>query len=244
MVAAFLIFCGNPDLYLICSCPCRHYVNNLVRYTTGIDRASAVFVQAAYKQKHTEPRWSNSLFTMSHYLTDVTNWPRVKAASQATMAAAAILSGKYTFARLQPVLPQALLPARTSLAIVPAAKARFVRRPVYVAATGAVATYAATLKQAPAFQEAFAAGSRLGESFRSAAVGALAFGRQTAGGLQNTWAVAGNTAAGAVALAGAATRGAAMTMQNRQQVQARPRRPILPLPRLRRRGHEQVLALV
>lgn len=120
-------------------------MNNLVRYTTGIDRASAVFVQAAFKQKHTEPCWSNSFFTLSHYLTDVTNWPRVKAASQATMAAAAILTGKYTFARIQPALTQALLPARTSLAIVPAAKGRFVRKPVYVAATGAMATCAATL---------------------------------------------------------------------------------------------------
>ena len=200
-------------------------------------------MQAAFKQKHTEPRWSNSFFTLSHYLTDVTNWPRVKAASQATMAAAAILTGKYTFARIQPALPQALLPARTSLAIVPAAKGRFVRKPVYVAATGAMATCAATLKQAPALQEAFAAGSRLGESFRSAAA---AFGLQTAGGLQHSLALAGNTAAGAVAFAGAATRGAAMTMQNRQQLQmqARPRRIVLPLPRLRRRGHEQFLALV
>jgi len=76
------------------------------------------------------------------------------------MAAAAILTGKYTFARIQPALPQALLPARTSLALVPAAKGRFVRKPVYVAATGAMATCAATLKQAPALQEAFAAGSR------------------------------------------------------------------------------------
>lgn len=160
------------------------------------------------------------------------------------MAAAAILTGKYTFTRLQPALPQALLPARNSLAIVPAAKARFVRKPVYVAATGAVATCAATLKWAPAFQEAFAVGSRLGESFRSVAMGAAAFGRQTAGGLQSTLALAGNTAAGAVACAGAATRGAAATMQNRQHVQARPRRIGIPLPRLRRRGHEQGLALL
>lgn len=224
----------------------RHYVNNLVRYTTGIDRASAVFVQAAFKQKHAEPRWHNTIFTLSHYLTDVTNWPRVKAASQATMAAAAILSGKYTFARLQPVLPQALLPARNSLAMVPAAKARLARRPVYVAATGAVATCAATLKQAPVFQEALAVGSRLGEGFRSAAIHAAAFGRQTAGGLQSTLALAGNSAVGAVACAGAATRGAAMTMQSRHQMrfQARPRIVGIPLPRLRRRGHEQVLALL
>lgn len=225
---------------------CRHYVNNLVRYTTGIDRASTVFVQAAFKQKHTQPRWSNSIFTLGHYLTDVSNWPKVKAASQATVAAAALVTGKYTFARIQPALPQTLLPVRSSLAIVPAAKARFVRRPVYVAATGAMATYAASLKQAPAFQEAFAVGSRLGERCRSVAMGAAAFGRQTAGGLQNTLALAGNSAAGAVACAGAATRGAAATMQNRQQlhVQARPRRIAIPLPRLRRKGPEQVLALV
>ena len=162
------------------------------------------------------------------------------------MAAAAILTGRYTFARIPAGLPQALLPARNSLAIVPAAKARFVRKPVYVAATGAVATYAASLKQAPAFQEAVAVGSRLGEQFKSVARGAAAFGRQTAGGLQGRLALAGNSAAGAVASARAATRGAATSMQNRQQlhVQARPRRITLPLPRLRRKGQEQVMALV
>ncbi|MCJ1242037.1 hypothetical protein MMC14_010044 [Varicellaria rhodocarpa] len=202
-------------------------------------------MQAAFRQKHTEPRWSNSIFSLGHYLTDVTNWPRVKAASQATVAAAAILSGKYTFARLQPALPQSLLSARTSSAIVPAAKSRLARKPVYVAATGAVATYAASLKQAQAFQEVFAVGSRVGERVRSAAMGAAAFGRQTAGGLQSTLALAGNSAAGAVACAGAATRGAAATMQNRPlHVQPRPRRIAIPLPRLRRKGPEQVLALL
>ena len=203
-------------------------------------------MQAAFKQKHTEPRWTNSIFTLGHYLTDVTNWPRVKAASQASVAAAAILTGRYTFARIPPGLPQTLLPARNSLAIVPTAKARFVRKPVYVAATGAVATYAASLKQAPAFQEAVAVGSRLGEQFKSVARGAAAFGRQTAGGLQGRLALAGNSAAGAVASVRAATRGTATSMHNRQQlhVQARPRRINLPLPRLHRKGQEQVLALV
>lgn len=225
---------------------CRHYVNNLVRYTTGIDRASTVFVQAAFKQKHSKPCWTNSIFTLGHYLTDVSNWPRVKAASQATVAAAALLTGRYTFARIPARLPQALLPTRSTLAIVPAAKARFVRKPVYVAATGAMATYAASLKQAPAFQEAVAVGSRLSEQVRSVARGAAAFGRQTAGGLQGRLALAGNSAAGAVASARAATRGAATNIQNRQllTVQARPRRISLPLPRLRRKGQEQVMALV
>ena len=203
-------------------------------------------MQAAFKQKHTEPRWTHSIFTLGHYLTDVTNWPRVKAASQASMAAAAILTGRYTLARIPPGLPQALLPARNSLAIVPAGKACCVRKPVYVAATGAVATYAASLKQAPAFQEAVAVGFRLGEQFKSVARGAAAFGRQTAGGLQGRLALAGDSAAGAVASARAATRGAATSMQNRQQlhVQARPCRLTLSLPRLRRKGQEKVIALV
>ena len=224
---------------------CRHYVNNLVRYTTGIERASARFVQQAFKQKHVEPRWSNSIFTLSHYLTDVTNWPRIKAAGQASMAAAAVLTGRYTFARFRPVLPTLLAPARPTLALVPAAKARIARRPVCVAATGAVATCAATFKQAPALQGAFAMGSRVTESVKSAATGAIALGRQTAGGLQGTLTFAGNSAAN---VAGAATRGAAMTVQHKQLVKAQPRRLGMFLPSLRsslrRKAQEKAVSLV
>lgn len=224
----------------------RHYVNNLVRYTTGVERASAVFVQQAYRQQHMNQRWLNPLFTLGHCLTDVANWPKVKAVSQATIAAAALLSGKYTFARVQPALPR-LAAQRTSLAIVPAVRQRMARRPVYVAATGAVATCAATLKENVAVQEACSISNRFGDGFRNLALGAAAFGRQTAGGLQSTMALAGNAAAGAVACAGAATRGAASTMQHRHHLvaQASPvQRLVLPLPRLRRQRPTQALIAV
>lgn len=189
-----------------------------------------------------QQRWTNPVFVLGHCLTDVSNWPKVKAVSQATIAAAALLSGKYTFTRLQPALPK-LLTQRASLTVAPAVKQRLVRKPVYVAATGAVATCAATLRQNAVVQEACAMSSRLGEGFRSMAA---SLGRQTAGGLQSTVALAGNAAAGAVACAGAATRGAAASMQNRNQLvaQASPQRLALPLPRLRRQSPQHALVAV
>lgn len=229
-----------------CLWTCRHYVNNLVRYTTGVERASAVFVQQAYKQQHIDQRWTRPIMSIGHALTDVANWPKVKTVSQATVAAMALLSGRYTFARLQPALPK-LAAQRTSSALVPVMKQKIARRPVTVAVTGAVATCAATLRQNAVVQEACSVSSRFGDGFRNAALGAAAFTRRTAGGLQSSMALAGNAAAGAVACAGAATRGAASTMQHRHHLvaQASPvQRLALPLPRLRRQRQSHALVAV
>lgn len=156
--------------------PCRHYVNNLVQYTTGVERASAKVAQAAFRKKRKRLRLTDSVFFLGHVLTDVAYWPRVRAFSQATLAAVAALTGRSMWAHL--AVPR--LAAASQPALAPAVRqlqpmqltGRLPRRPVYVAAGASVTAYAAGVSEMPLLRDALSLGARLGDSMRSAATGA------------------------------------------------------------------------
>lgn len=112
---------------------CRHYVNNLVRYAVGVERASALVASSAFKAKRDQRlRLTDRWVLLGHALTDVNNWPCVCALSKATLAAAAAWTGRRTitaFARAPaPAVQAATLVSNRQLG------GRLPRRPVYVAA--------------------------------------------------------------------------------------------------------------
>ena len=61
---------------------CRHYVDRICRYTTGVDAATALCKRHIYDLNRQQAQWSDSLVTAAQLLTDVANWPRIKAATQ------------------------------------------------------------------------------------------------------------------------------------------------------------------
>ena len=61
---------------------CRHYVDRICRYTTGVNAATALCKRHVYNLSRQPAQWSDSLVTVAQILTDVANWPRVKAATQ------------------------------------------------------------------------------------------------------------------------------------------------------------------
>ena len=150
-------------------------MNNLVQYTTGVERASAKVAQAAFRKKRERLRLTDSIFFLGHVLTDVAYWPRVRAFSQATLAAAAALTGRSMWARL--AVPRLAAASRPALA--PAVRqlqpmqlaGRLPRRPVYVAAGASVTAYAAGASEMPLLRDALSLGARLGDGMRSAATG-------------------------------------------------------------------------
>ncbi len=61
---------------------CRHYVDRICRYTTGVNAATALCKRHVYNLSRQQVQWSDSLVAVAQVLTDVANWPRVKAATQ------------------------------------------------------------------------------------------------------------------------------------------------------------------
>ena len=72
-------------------------MDRICRYTTGVDAATALCKRHIYRVGRQQAPWSDSLVTMAHLLTDVANWPRIKAATQVNGGSA--LSGSWSFQR-------------------------------------------------------------------------------------------------------------------------------------------------
>ncbi len=64
---------------------CRHYVDSLCQYTTGVSHAASLCKRMAFRQRRAASHWSDSVIHLAHALTDVANWPRVQAATQVTL---------------------------------------------------------------------------------------------------------------------------------------------------------------
>ena len=71
---------------------CRHYVDRICRYTTGIDAATALCKRHTYRLSRQQAPWSDSLMTVAHMLTDVANWPHIRAATQVQTVALMLMS--------------------------------------------------------------------------------------------------------------------------------------------------------
>ena len=145
---------------------CRHYVNAVVRYTTGLERATTSALRHQWHKNRRRYGLANGVVRLGQYVTDVTNWERVRGAGQAAAAALMALAGQRTLACWRPVpllhaVQRRLLPvARTGL--VPVSRA-IAQRPAYaVGGTAAVATLAAAGGQAPAVaRETMTVGARM-----------------------------------------------------------------------------------
>lgn len=203
---------------------CRHYVNSLVRYTTGMERATVTALRHQWvRNKRRKNVLAACVVQLGQYMTDVAHWGSVRAMGQATAAVLMTLTGHQALARLQiagpliktvqrrllPMAETALMPIRQAL----------VRRPVYGAmGTAAVASYAAsgssgsdrTAGAAPAVARgAIGIGSRVAVGVRRAVRAAASLAEQVN---RNTMAATQRTRRQAMALAGAASRSAAQLM--------------------------------
>jgi hypothetical protein len=203
---------------------CRHYVNSLVHYSTGVERATISALRHQLTRNRERYGLAECVLRFGHYMTDVANWECIKAAGQATTAALAAMTGQQALARLRtaPLLrsmQQHLLPAtRTSLV-----RRALVQRPVYAVGTAAVATYAASNGQAPAaVRETIGIGARLASGVHSAVRVAASLaehvGRSASAAAQTTTC---QTVALASGIAGVASRGAANLMTARPGLQRR-----------------------
>eukprot|EP00890_Picochlorum_soloecismus_P003396 jgi/Picsp_1/4057/NSC_01568-R1_protein len=125
---------------------CRHYVNALVRYTTGVERAAASALRHQLARSKDRIGIAAPLIRLGQYFTDAANWERVRAIGHATNAALMTLAGHQTIARLgaAPLLRSMrmrMMPGAARGALVPVQRA-FIHRPMYAASTAAVATMA------------------------------------------------------------------------------------------------------
>lgn len=130
---------------------CRHYVNSLVHYSTGVEKATTSALRHQWAVNKEKYGVAGAVLRIGHYMTDVANWDRVKAVGNATAAVLAAVTGQQALARFKPI---GLLryPVRRAL----------IQRPVYAVGTAAVATYAASNRQTPSsVRETIGVGSRI-----------------------------------------------------------------------------------
>lgn len=95
-------------LYLLHQNDCRHYVNSLVHYTTGVQGVTRKATRHIFKARTAARRnasrlaWSDRLILLSHTFTDVGSWPRLQKYSKAAIAMLAAVAGRRTLAQLAP----------------------------------------------------------------------------------------------------------------------------------------------
>lgn len=109
-------------LYLLHQNDCRHYVNSLVHYTTGIQGVTRKATRHIFKARATARRnasrlpWTDRLILLSHSFTDVGSWPRLQKYSKAAVAVIAAVVGRRTLAQLAPPLQLPATPASAGFA--------------------------------------------------------------------------------------------------------------------------------
>lgn len=124
---------------------CRHYINCLVKYTTGREAATSSALRHQWQRGSSRGSYgvAAGVVRLTQFVTDLTNWGKVQLATSVGMYGALALSGHKALAALRPL---GLLPAgaRARLQPVGTALARqaLVRKPVVVGTTAAVATLA------------------------------------------------------------------------------------------------------
>eukprot|EP00210_Caulerpa_lentillifera_P001897 g1824.t1 len=137
---------------------CRHYINNLTKYTTGIDGASSFYVRERLRlMRHSLSVWNASFIWIMQGLSNVSHWPKVKATGNATAAALFALVGPRLIqgARIPPTNVQT--------------------RPIRRAAVAAVATAAVTWEELPVLRGVAGIGERITRGARGLFTGINVF---------------------------------------------------------------------
>jgi hypothetical protein len=199
---------------------CRHYVNSLVHYTTGVERATVCALRNQLVTNKHRYGIGSSVVRFGHYMTDAANWDKVKAVGHATTAVLMALTGQHALAKLRATpfiasVQRRIVPAaRRGLVPVPRTLAQ---RPAVAVGATAVATYAASGGQAPsAVRDTLTLGARVAggvqTALRAAASLAEQVGRSASAATMQTTNTAVALASG---IAGAASRGTAGMMMTR-----------------------------
>ena len=138
----------------------RHYANNLVQFATGIESAASYYVRARLNlMKHELPLWSLVMIRLFHVLTDVSHWPQVKAAGNATAAAVFALAGPLVVRRVKMAT---YFMVRRELAAAEVPK-QIMARPARRAAVAAIATVAATCEEVPVLKNILKVAGRVND---------------------------------------------------------------------------------
>jgi len=143
---------------------CRHYVNNLVRFTTGVPSASGALTEYNLMiSKQGQLAWNDQLTRFAQQLTDVNNWPTIRSVGQATLTAAAVVLGRLG---IQPIVRSSALTA-----VVPARLTanRLIAHPAGNATLAAAASVATDLRDKPPVRGVLTVGSRVGNGMQGAA---------------------------------------------------------------------------
>lgn len=57
---------------------CRHYVNSLVQYTTGVEAATSTALRHQWVSNRHRYGFASRVVQLGQFFTDVANWPTVK----------------------------------------------------------------------------------------------------------------------------------------------------------------------
>jgi len=135
---------------------CRHFVNSLVQYSTGVKSAASSCLRHQWQKNRDKYGIAGQVVRFGQWFTDVANWNHVKKIGQAAGTSIAAFSGH---AALSKTAAHAALLAPMRRAII--------QKPIVTAGTAAVATFAAGSGTGAvggpvmALQEAGNAGARL-----------------------------------------------------------------------------------
>lgn len=158
---------------------CRHFVNSLVQYTTGVERATTSALRHQWAKNKQRYGLASRVIRLGQYFTDVANWERIKAVSHATTAALMALTGHQILAQLRAgvllrSMQSRLLPATRGTLIPLQVKRALVQKPFYAVGTAAVATtVAASGSQGPnAVRETLTFGARVANGVQTAVTAA------------------------------------------------------------------------
>ena len=200
---------------------CRHYVNSLVHYTTGVEKATTCALRNQWVNNKHRYGLGNSAVRLGHFITDVANWEKVRAVGHATTAVLMAITGQHALAKLRATpfiasVQRRLVPAGRK-ALVPVPRAIVQRPAVAVGATAVATSYAASGGQTPgAVRDTLTLGARVAggvqSALRAAATLAEHVGRTASAATMQTTNTAVALASG---IAGAASRGTSGMMMTR-----------------------------
>jgi hypothetical protein len=88
---------------------CRHYINCLVKYTTGREQAASACLAAQWQRARQLGTYglATSVVRLTQFFTDLANWGKVQLIGNVSMYGMMALSGQKVLARLPALLPGA-----------------------------------------------------------------------------------------------------------------------------------------
>ncbi|PRW32493.1 hypothetical protein C2E21_8371 [Chlorella sorokiniana] len=195
---------------------CRHYINCLVKYTTGREQAASACLAAQWQRARQLGTYglATSVVRLTQFFTDLANWGKVQLIGNVSMYGMMALSGQKVLARLPALLPGAkaklqpvvskALAGGVKRALTGPVRTAIARKPVVVG-TAAMATLAASSSQAPMIKETVSVGARVARAAQATiAAASTAVTRASAATVRTTSQAAvavGSITRGAVALA-------------------------------------------